>query len=127
MDRRFSRHFSREVARALLPEIRGWLAKLRMLQPVLEQQERGLARLLGQGRDLGGERVNGWLRTSVALQSVVREFANRQIQVKDVQRGLLDFPAIVDGREVFLCWEEGEEALEFWHELDGGIAGRARL
>lgn len=127
MERRFSRHYTREEARALLPQIRGWLAKLRMLEPVLEQHEGGLARLLSQGRDLGGERVHGWLRTAVALRSVAGEFTGRQLQLKDLQRGLVDFPAIVDGREVFLCWEEGEEDIEFWHELDGGFAGRARL
>ncbi len=127
MDRRFSRHYSRETARALLPEIQGWLAKLRMLQPVLRQQERSLERLLDQGRDLGGERVNGWLRTWVAWQRVLREFARRELQIKDLERGLIDFPAIVDGREVFLCWAEGEEDVEFWHELDGGYAGRSRL
>jgi len=124
---RFTRHYTREEARALLPQIRAWLTKLRRLQPLLEDQQRGLQKLLAQGRDLGGERVTHFLRTLAEAQSVLREFARRQIQLQDLDRGLVDFPAIVGGREVFLCWEEGEKEVEYWHELDAGYAGREPL
>lgn len=127
MDRRFTRHYTREEARALLPDIRAWLARLRLLQPVLDQHERALNRLLEQGRDVGGERVHVWLRTLVSLRTVLRELAGREIQVKDLDRGLVDFPAVMGDREVFLCWEEGEEDVEYWHELDSGYAGRSPL
>jgi hypothetical protein len=127
MSWRFTHHYTREEARALLPQIRVWLAKLRRLQPVLEDQQRGLQKLLAQGRDLGGERVTHFLRTLAEAQSVLREFARRQIQLQDLDRGLVDFPAIVGGREVFLCWEEGEKEVEYWHELDAGYAGREPL
>jgi hypothetical protein len=127
MDRRFTRHYTREEARALLPDLRAWLARLRLLQPVLDQHERALSRLLEQGRDVGGERVHVWLRTLVSLRTVLRELAGREIQVKDLDRGLVDFPAIMGNREVFLCWEEGEEDIEYWHELDAGYAGRSPL
>jgi hypothetical protein len=127
MELRFTRHYSRAQARALLPEIRAWLAKLRLLQPILEQHERALGRLLEQGRDVGGERVHIWLRTLIALRTVLREFARREIQIKDLQRGLIDFPALLGDKEVFLCWEEGEQDVEFWHDLDAGYAGRSPL
>ena len=127
MERRFARHYSRAEARALLPDIRAWLARLRLLQPVLDQHERALGRLLGQGRDVGGERVHVWLRTLIGLRAVLREFARREIQVKDLERGLVDFPALMGDKEVFLCWEEGEEDVEFWHDLDTGYAGRSPL
>jgi hypothetical protein len=57
----------------------------------------------------------------------LQEFRRRQIQVKDLRRGLLDFPALRDGREVFLCWEKDEEDIEFWHDLETGYGGRERL
>ncbi len=41
--------------------------------------------------------------------------------------GLVDFYAMLDGRPVFLCWELDEDQIEWWHELDGGFAGRQRL
>ncbi len=127
MDLRFTRHYSRSEAQDLLPEVRSWLAKLRLLQPVLDRHERGLARLLEKGRDVGGERVHGWLRTLLALRAVLREFASREIQVKDLERGLVDFPSMMGGKEVFLCWEESEAGIEYWHDLDSGYAGRSPL
>ena len=51
------------------------------------------------------------------------EFQRREIQVKDIDRGLIDFPALLGGKEVFLCWEQDEEDIEFWHDLDAGYAG----
>ncbi|MFO1512143.1 MAG: DUF2203 family protein [Verrucomicrobiota bacterium] len=54
-------------------------------------------------------------------------FNAADIQIKDLERGLLDFPAIIGGKEVFLCWEQDEDAVEFWHDLDTGYSGRERL
>ncbi|HUI87588.1 MAG TPA: DUF2203 domain-containing protein [Anaerolineales bacterium] len=45
-------------------------------------------------------------------------------QVKDINSGLLDFPALRNGREVYLCWKYGEGQIAFWHEIDAGFAGR---
>lgn len=47
--------------------------------------------------------------------------------IKDIESGLIDFPALKDGREVYLCWRLGEENIEFWHEIDTGFAGRQPL
>jgi hypothetical protein len=49
------------------------------------------------------------------------------VQIKDFDRGLVDFPHLRDGREVFLCWELDEDDIAFWHDIDGGYAGRERL
>jgi hypothetical protein len=61
------------------------------------------------------------------LQDVFREFQKRDIQIKDLDRGLVDFPAFIGGKEVFLCWEQDEDGIEFWHDLDTGFAGREPL
>ena len=47
--------------------------------------------------------------------------------VKDLEMGLLDFPAIVNNQEVYLCWRLGEERIRFWHRQDEGFAGRKPL
>jgi hypothetical protein len=123
----FRKHYTRDEARALLPQIRLWLKRLAQLHIELEKAESRLASLRSHGNDLGGSTVNGWVRTIADMEEVLVEFQRRQIQLKDVDRGLIDFPAIIGGKEVFLCWEQDEEDVEFWHELDAGYAGRERL
>jgi hypothetical protein len=49
------------------------------------------------------------------------------ITLRDIERGLIDFPALVGGRQVWLCWELGEEQVAFWHELDTGFGSRRPL
>lgn len=49
------------------------------------------------------------------------------VVVRDIDRGLVDFPAVLDGEEVYLCWQSGEDQVEFWHDLEGGFAGRQPL
>ncbi len=123
----FRKHYNRDDARALLPKIRDWLKQLGRLRESLSQQDQRLARLLAAGNDAGGELVNHWVKTVAATKMVLQEFAQREIQVKDLDRGLIDFPAIIGGREVFLCWEQDEDDVEFWHDLNSGYAGRERL
>lgn len=127
MGYRFRKHYTREEAQALLPQIQEWLQQLKHLHQRLGQYDQRIGQLLGQGNDVGGATVNDWIRTLCDTQQVLREFHQREIQVKDLSRGLLDFPALIGGREVFLCWEQDEEDIEFWHDLDTGYAGRERL
>jgi hypothetical protein len=127
MKHRFDKHYTREEARALLPQIRQWLERLNQLRHVLERQEKRLEALMKQGHDTGGQTVNDQVRTLADVQEVLAEFQHRQIFVKDVERGLVDFPAIMGDKEVFLCWEQDEDDVEFWHDLEGGYGGRERL
>jgi hypothetical protein len=93
----------------------------------LEKQEERLEGLMAPGCDLGGNFVNAWVRTLANTKAMFLEFHRRDIQIKDPARGLIDFPAIIGGKEVFLCWEKDEEDIEFWHDLDSGYAGREKL
>jgi hypothetical protein len=123
----FQKHYTRDEARRLLPQVRLWLKRIGELQAELQVFETRLSGLLLPGADLGGELVNMWVRTLASLEEVFLVFQHRDIQLKDFERGLVDFPAIIGGKEVFLCWEQGDEDIEFWHELDAGYAGRERL
>jgi hypothetical protein len=123
----FSKHYTLEEARALLPMIRRWLSELEARQKQLQALDERVAALLAKGDDAGGEPVNQLIKTLAQCQQTLREFRRRQIQVKDLRRGLLDFPSLREGREVFLCWEKDEEDIEFWHDLESGYGGRERL
>jgi len=111
----------------LLPQIRQWLERLTKLRKDLEQFDRLLSNMAGLGGDIGGQTVNSWIRALADMQTVLMEFQRREILIKDLDRGLIDFPAIIGGREAFLCWESDEEDVEFWHDLESGFAGRERL
>jgi hypothetical protein len=58
------------------------------------------------------------------LSSLIDELHVVGVELKDFERGLVDFPAVHDGREVLLCWKRGETAVSHWHEVDAGLAGR---
>jgi hypothetical protein len=123
----FNKHYTRDDARALLPQVRAWLRQLEDLRRQILKHDQRLARLTDSGRDAGGERVNAWVKAMAEFRGLFLEFQQREIQIKDLDRGLVDFPAIIAGREVYLCWEKGEDDIAFWHDLDTGHAGRERL
>jgi len=127
MPHQFRKHYTLQEARALLPQIREWLVEIHQLRRRLKPLDHRIEQLLAGGADVGGDSVQTQAKLLAELQRVVREFYTREIQIKDIDRGLIDFPSILDDREVFLCWELEDEDIEFWHELDAGFAGRERL
>ena len=127
MTHRFEKHYTREEARALLPKVRQWLEQLGELRLALEENDQRLAGLMASGQDLGGDLVNNSVKVLGRMKELLEEFHEREIIIKDLGRGLIDFPAVIGGKEVFLCWEKDEEDIEFWHDIDSGFAGRERL
>ena len=61
------------------------------------------------------------------MQAAVVRIDDWSITLRDIQTGLIDFPALVNGRQVCLCWRLGEDEVEWWHELADGFAGRKHL
>jgi hypothetical protein len=127
MPHRYTKHYTRDEARALLPQVRGWLAELNRLRADVDLYDRRITGLNAEGRDTGGETVNHWIRALAGMQEILAGLQRRQIFVKDLARGLVDFPAILGGKEVFLCWESDEDDIEFWHDLETGYSGREKL
>jgi len=127
MKYRFQKHYTRDEARALLPEVRQWLKRVSDLRAQFGKYDSRLASLVAAHDDVGGDLANNWVKLLCEMKTALNEFKTREIQIKDIERGLIDFPAIIGGREVFLCWEQDEEDIEYWHDLDTGYAGRERL
>lgn len=127
MSGRFHIHYTIAEARDLLPQLREWFGKLDHLRQRVEQNDASLAKLLEGGRDVGGDAANRQVIALSEFKQVLGEFQRREIQVKDLERGLVDFPAFVGGREVFLCWEKDEDDITHWHDLDTGYSGREPL
>lgn len=61
------------------------------------------------------------------IERWLEELDELGIEFKGFSDGLVDFPAIVDGRRAYLCWRLGEAVVEHWHDVDAGFAGRRTL
>jgi hypothetical protein len=107
------RYFTPAEAEALLPEVDRLLERAQDLLTQFEQVQR----------------TNGHAhRVQAKLNSVVDEIQSRGVIVRDVRSGLIDFPALRDNQEIYLCWRRGEPLrIEWWHPTSTGIAGRQRL
>jgi hypothetical protein len=131
------RLFTQEEANASLPEVRSLVERLvadrRALVALGGELEELQALIGGNGGSLDPSRV-GELQESVAqaaaaLASLVDDIQELGVQVKDLDRGLVDFPARhpETGAAVLLCWELGEPDVGHWHDLEEGFAGRKPL
>ena len=129
------RHFTVDEANGLLPSVRPLVEEMvehrRVLGEALEQREELGELTHGNG---GGfhPRVPGEIDAVVetaaeGIRSAVEELTDLGVQVKDLDTGLIDFPALRQGEEVLLCWQLGEDEIGFWHTLEGGFAGRRSL
>jgi hypothetical protein len=125
---RFQKHFTLEEARALLPALRQLFHDAHQRRQRMQQLEAKLSRRQEKhGGDLGGPDVAALVTELTHLNDGIRQLNEWGIEVKDFERGLVDFPHLREGREVFLCWELDEEDIEFWHDIEAGYAGRERL
>jgi hypothetical protein len=61
------------------------------------------------------------------MQAAVARLDDWDVTLRDIETGLVDFPALASGRQIWLCWRLGEGSIEWWHELEDGFAGRERL
>jgi hypothetical protein len=130
------RYFDREEAEELLPQIRKSLEKAREQKRSLDGLEQELAQASARIMMLGGSippygelvRKKGERDQFVArLEEAVNHIQETGCIVKDLDDGLVDFPTLRDGREVYLCWKLGEKRIQYWHGLDEGFAGRKPL
>jgi hypothetical protein len=129
------RYFTTEEARALLPEVRvlaeRMVAHRRALAVATMRHARIAAKIAGNG---GGVRPNEIDRLQETMDAeasgvvrCVEELQSLGVLVKDLDEGLVDFPALRGDEEVLLCWRLGEEDIGFWHPADEGFAGRRPL
>ena len=121
------RHYTREEANAARPWVAERLERLRAAHARLTDAEAREALSEAAGKNGGGEPGRVVSEGFLELRRALGELQAVEVVLRDLDRGLVDFPAIRDGREVYLCWEEDEDAVEFWHDLDAGHGGRQPL
>jgi hypothetical protein len=124
---RHSRHYTLEEARAQLAWVRERLEALRDARARLTDTEARQALADGSSTNGGGHPGKLVGEAFVELQNGIAAFDARGIVLRDLDQGLIDFPSVRDGVEVYLCWIDGEDDIAFWHDLDAGYAGRRPL
>jgi len=129
------RHFTPEEANAALDQVRPLVEQLVARRQehtlALERQEELEGKIRGNGGGIppaelaaATAEVDGVARSMARL---VDEIASHGAQVKDLDTGLIDFPALRHGETVLLCWQLGEDEIAWWHGLEDGFAGRRPL
>jgi hypothetical protein len=118
-------YFTLEEANAALDIIRPLIKEiLRIRDEILAQQPEvwpAIERSAGNG---GIATLSRIADDFGRLDQLVHKVLDTGVQVKDINTGLLDFPAWREDHEVYLCWKYGEDQIGFWHEIDAGFSGR---
>ena len=122
--------FTIQEANALLPSVRIILAKIQRAHRKLSHF-RDDAKKASEAAEHGGGGIENGVAYAAVLTELTLQLSELEtlgVQLKDFERGLVDFPSLRDGRVVLLCWQLGEgDELEWWHDVDAGFAGRTPL
>ena len=121
------RHFTRAEANALLPQLTAMLDRLRDAKDDLTDSEAHEALSEAAPSNGGGEEGKQVGVAFLEVRRLLETIEQSGIVLRDIDRGLVDFPAVLDGLEVYLCWELGEEEVGYWHDLETGYGGREPL
>lgn len=127
-----ARLFTLEQANRMLPLVR------RIVEDIVQdyarwQEQVGVLEVVAAGRRVDSpadeaEKVEqDAQRLAADIERYVSELNGLGVDFKGFDLGLVDFPAEIDGRRVYLCWKLGEESVEYWHDVDAGFAGRQKL
>ena len=128
-------HYTLEEANATLPWLGEVLTRMVPLREQLEAQQKELMSLMQHRSSNGASSHDREIEESQRtqddlarrLRQDLQEITGRGIIVRDIVRGLVDFPSDREGQTIFLCWLRGEPQIDFWHGTDEGIASRKRL
>ncbi|OGC88984.1 MAG: hypothetical protein A2142_03590 [candidate division Zixibacteria bacterium RBG_16_48_11] len=124
----FKHHFTVREANLLIPQLRNSLELIRKLQEQV-LKEYPIVKEIAEGKvsDVGFSDSSEYLHRTNFISREIQKISKSGILIKDLKKGLVDFPHLSEEKEVLLCWELGEEEILFWHEIEAGYAGRQAL
>ncbi len=119
------KNFTVEEANALIPYLLDWVPRLQELYSLMNQSFPDIQKARSKA-EYGGGSAHGTDYLNVALKAnqITKNLEKKGCVVKGIEMGLVDFPSVRDGREVYLCWKNPEQKIRFWHDLDTGFASR---
>lgn len=119
------RYFTLEEANTALAIIRPLLREIMGIRQIILDRQSDLWPVIEKSLGNGGSRTaSQTVQEFERLDRLVRQVMATGALIKDINSGLVDFPALRDGREVYLCWKFDEDGVRFWHDVDSGFAGR---
>jgi hypothetical protein len=127
MTMRHQRHYTVQQANAAIDWVRERVERMRAARDQLGDKDARAALSDAAPGNGGGEPGIVVSEAFIDLRDALLELQGVEVVLRDLDRGLLDFPSMRDGREVYLCLEDGESEIGFWHELEAGFGGREPL
>jgi hypothetical protein len=122
-----TRHYTLAEANAALGWVQERIERLRGAREGLTDAEAREALTEAAPKNGGGEPGKVVSAAFLQLRDALHELQAVEIVLRDLERGLVDFPAIREGEEIYLCWEEGEDEIGWWHDPESGYGGRQPL
>jgi len=119
------RYFTLPEANQALTIIRPLMDEVQQIrQKILEKQPEAWPAIEKSAGNGGNRALSNMVQDFEKFDALIHRLQHTDVLIKDINIGLLDFPALKDEREVYLCWQYGEDDIAFWHEVEAGFAGR---
>ena len=123
-----TKYFTPDEANRVLPQVRELVAQVMQARETIVAAQPELWPVLEKSIGNGGSKKAGELLSEFQrVEQGVQGLLTIGCTLKDMSIGLVDFPALRDGREILLCWKYDEPEVMFWHDLQSGYQGRKRL
>jgi hypothetical protein len=119
------RYFTLQEANETLNLIRPLMDEVQAIRlKILKNQPEAWPAIEKSAGNGGNRALSNMVQDFEKFDALIHRIQDMDVLIKDINLGLLDFPALKDDREVYLCWQYGEGEIAFWHEIEAGYAGR---
>jgi hypothetical protein len=123
-----NKYFSVEEANAFIPKLLIDIPRIQDLMKRLINDFPDVRKAREKAQQNGGSLQGAdYINCVLMINSLTEELESKGCILKGIEHGLIDFPSLRDGKEVYLCWKNPEPRIEYWHDIQSGFAGRQRI
>ena len=123
-----NKFFSVEEANGLIPQLLIDIPRIQILMKNLVDEYLDINKAREKAQLNGGSMQGAdYLNCVLKINYLTDELESKGCVLKGIEHGLVDFPSLRDGKEVYLCWKNPEQRIEYWHDIQSGFAGRQRI
>lgn len=123
-----AKYFTLQQANEALASIRPWMDEIQAIRQQILVHQPEIWNVMEKSAGNGGNpTLSRMVKTFDRLDDLIHAVQDAGAVIKDINTGLIDFPALRNGREVYLCWRFGEGDIAFWHDIEDGFAGRRSI